>query len=397
VRSVAAGRILSVPLLIAALAGTLALGAALKLPCTDATWASGRPYTRLCYTDLVPLYRTEGLSSGKVPYLEAPNEYPVLTGMTMWLTSLASTSTGSFFAVNALGFLVLAGVTAVVLRSIVGRRALFFALAPTLALGAFVNWDLLPVTLTTLGIAAFLRDRDARAGVWLGLGAAAKIYPAIFLIPLALQRVREGRGREARTLVGWAVGAWAALNLPVAIASFDRWSYVLRFNALRAPTGGSSWFVVCRIGTGSDCGPSRWIGLAGILGAVAILGWVVPRTREAPVSTTWTLSLPLLAAVLLTTKVYSPQYSLWLLPLFALALPDVRTFLAFEVADVTVYLLEFSWLGRQAGFGGASWGWLAAAVVARAALLTWIVVLYVRRSRTREVDVAPDEELRVAV
>ena len=37
---------------------------------------------------------------------------------------------------------------------------------------------------------------------------------------------------------------------------------------------------------------------------------------------------------LLTNKVYSPQYSVWLLPLFALALPQLRLFIAFEIADL---------------------------------------------------------------
>ena len=49
---------------------------------------------------------------------------------------------------------------------------------------------------------------------------------------------------------------------------------------------------------------------------------------------------------------YSPQFSLWLLPWFALALPNLRLFIAFEAIDVVVFLTEFGWLGASNGVHG---------------------------------------------
>ena len=40
-----------------------------------------------CYTDIYPLYFGEGLSSGKVPYVDHPVEYPVLIGGAMQLVA----------------------------------------------------------------------------------------------------------------------------------------------------------------------------------------------------------------------------------------------------------------------------------------------------------------------
>ncbi len=57
---------------------------------------------------------------------------------------------------------------------------------------------------------------------------------------------------------------------------------------------------------------------------------------------------------LLSNKVYSPQYGLWLLPWFALVLPRLRLFLAFAIADVAVFVTRFSWFGRLQGAPGAS-------------------------------------------
>ena len=63
------------------------------------------------------------------------------------------------------------------------------------------------------------------------------------------------------------------------------------------------------------------------------LVWAL-RAHRFPGFPRWTLGFPLIAIFLLSNKVYSPQYGLWLVPWFALALPGLGRFLAFEIADV---------------------------------------------------------------
>ena len=63
----------------------------------------------------------------------------------------------------------------------------------------------------------------------------------------------------------------------------------------------------------------------------------------------WTLGFPMMVLFLVTNKVYSPQYGLWLLPWFALALPSMRPFVAFEVADVAVFVTRFWFFGELTG------------------------------------------------
>src|SRR5213593_544143 len=106
-RRAAAGITLSVVL--AATVVTLAAGALVKAPCAAGSWSDGRQYRRLCYSDIVPLYGTEHLQGGRLPYLDrCPDsggqcdEYPVLTMYLMRLAAWASGSYGSFFWVNAL-------------------------------------------------------------------------------------------------------------------------------------------------------------------------------------------------------------------------------------------------------------------------------------------------------
>jgi len=82
--------------------------------------------------------------------------------------------------------------------------------------------------------------------------------------------------------------------------------------------------------------------------------------------------------------VYSPQYGLWLLPWFALVLPDLRLFLAFEAADVAVFVTRFAFFGHLAGEPNGwtdafSIGYFQIAVLVRAAILLACVVRFVAR------------------
>lgn len=363
---------------------TLFVGFAHKSLCLTGEGFNARAYRVHCYNDIVPLYRDEGLIGGNVPYLDAPNEYPVGTGLFMWAASLVGEGEGEFFLVNAALLGVLGFVTSWLLYRAVGARALFFALAPTLALYAFLNWDLLVVALATAATLAFLRRRDRVAGVLLGLGIASKLYPVLFLVPFALERWREGERRAATRLAIWAGVAWLVLDVPFLLLAFDRWSEVFRFNASRAVHWATLWFAGCRTLTGRlDCDHVRLVNaLSVVLFAVgAVWVWRAKVVREPEVPR-WTLGFPILIVFLLTTKVYSPQYSLWLLPWFALVLPDLRLFAAFEGADLAVFVTEFSWLGRYFYDEGLPVWPLEVAVVVRAAVLLVVVTAYVRRPTT---------------
>src|SRR5262245_46205663 len=184
-------------------AGTLAVGLAFKWPCATGDWNDGRAFTRGCYTDLIGLIQSEQLTGNRLPYLNpcegvaedsTCDEYPVLTMWTMRLAAWASgPSNTRFYFANAVLVCLAAFWTALCLHVMVGRRVLYFALAPTLALAATNNWDLVAVALTTAATLAYLRRRDVWSGVLLGMGAAAKLFPALLVIPFVAGRIR---GRE---------------------------------------------------------------------------------------------------------------------------------------------------------------------------------------------------------
>jgi uncharacterized membrane protein len=404
--------------ILAATLVTLTVGALVKAPCGAGNWGDGRQYKRLCYSDIVPLYGTENLTGDRLPYLDqCPNdapgqcdEYPVFTMYFMrgaaWISNaLSGPANGyaAFFWTNValLGLLGLA--TAALLWTVAGERALFFAVAPTLLIYAFVNWDLLAVALATAATVAYLKNRDEVSGAMLGLGAAAKLYPALLLVPFVLGRLRQKRRGGAAILAVWAVLAWAVVNVPFVIASRPEWETFFRFNAHRPLDWDSLWFVACtRLHGGGTCGWSanlmNWLSLASFAVVAAIVYWI-RRVRD-PGFPRWTFGFPILVAFLLTNKVYSPQYGLWLLPWFVLALPNLPLFVAFEATDVAVFITRFGFFGRLgrladpngafAGFGGYSQEWFQVMLVLRAAvLLACLVVWTMRRQEEFMVEEPP--------
>jgi uncharacterized membrane protein len=411
VRRATAG--LSLVAILAVTLVTLGLGLALKQPCAAGSWSDGRQYRQVCYSDIVPLLGTEHLQGGRLPYLDrCPpdagqcDEYPVLTMYLMRVAAWIGNGYGSFFYANVFLLTLCALGTAFALYRLAGERALFFAAAPTLLIYAFVNWDLLAVAFTAGATLAYARRNDAVSGVLLGLGAAAKLYPALLLIPFVLGRMRERRTGAAVSLGAWAASTWAVVNLPFLLAARGPWSTFFSFNTRRIPDWDSLWFITCsRLHHGAlGCGWS--VRLVNVLSfaafvAVAVAAWWVRRARD-PDFPRWTFAFPLLVAFLVTNKVYSPQYGLWLLPWFALSLPNASLFAAFEVSDVAVFLTRFTWFGRLAagagdpafaGFHGVPLGAFQAAVLVRAAVLILCLVVWAL-GREESFGAAPRRRVR---
>jgi uncharacterized membrane protein len=367
--------------------GTMALGAASKGPCASGDWSDLRQYRRLCYTDVVPLLDTEQLRGSRLPFLDACepvegsncDEYPVVT---MYVMRLASWISGDdyapFYWANALLMTGFAIAIAVMLYVANGARALYFALAPTLLVYGTMNWDLVAVAFATAAVVTFLGRRDGVAGASIGLGAATKLYPAMLAVPMIVQRLRERRP-DGAIVLGWtAVGAWLLVNLPFAVLGPTAWLTFFRFNGERAADFDSLWYIACR--NLETCPSTRTIniGSLAIFLAASAAVWAL-KARRHPDFPRWTLGLPLLVLFLLSNKVYSPQYGLWLLPWFALALPRLWLFLAFSVADVGVFVTRFTWFGRLQGAPGASQEMFELWVLLRAAVLLWLLVSWIRR------------------
>ena len=208
----------------------LALAWIKQAPCARGNWTGFVQYTHFCYSDTVPLFGLHGLDTGQVPYLDSAVEYPVLTGGFMALGGRAGPRlrrrwparvgllpdvppVESYYVVTCLLLSVCALLVTRAVLGLSGRRpwdAAMVGLSPLLFVHAFTNWDLFAVALATLGMWAWARRRPVLAGVLLGLGVAAKLYPALLLGALFLLCLRAGRLRAVvprrpwpRSAPGW--------------------------------------------------------------------------------------------------------------------------------------------------------------------------------------------------
>jgi len=369
-------------LTIVATLATMAVAMGLKSWCGVPAPDTADLYLRWCYSDIPPLFFAERLDVGAVPYLDHPVEYPVLTGAWMWLAALPVTSVAAFFWLTTLLLIAAAVATTVLLAGEVGpARAMMFAAAPTLAISGVVNWDLPAVLLATGGLVAHRRGRDGLAGALLGLGTAAKLFPGLFLLVLvpAAWRLRGRRAGLATGLVAAVV--WWAVNAPIALAAPDSW---LRFFELSRdrPADWDSLYTLLANTTGTTLGTTTVGVVSAVLLGAAAIGLGVVARRRIPPHRWHHLALPLLIAFLLTSKVYSPQFSIWLLPLFALSFPRWGWLAAFAVTDVAVTITRFPYLAGFLGDGPpGAWSYapFGLAVTARAIVLTAVAVLAVRR------------------
>jgi uncharacterized membrane protein len=394
------------PLRICLLFTTLALALAWikQAPCSAGDWSGSKQYTHFCYADAVPLFVPYGLDSGDVPYLDATIEYPVLTGGLMGLAATLSRAydgaadgvgllpdipaVQSYYVVTCLllslcAFLVTRGILA-----LAGRRpwdAAIFGLSPLLVVHAFTNWDLFAVALTTFGMLAWARSRPVLAGVLLGLGIAAKFYPLLLLGVLFVLCLRAGRmGAWLRT-TGAAAAAWAAVNLPIAVLAPDNWAWFFVFSRRRGANPETVWNMAEHLTPGQLFDGPLAEGqapavlnlvvtavLLALAAGVAWLGLSAPLRPRVP-----QLAFLLLAGFLLLNKVWSPQFSLWLLPLAVLARPRWRSLLAWQATEALVWAVTMlHYLG--AGNRGVEVEWFFLGVTLRDIAVVVLMVLVVR-------------------
>ncbi|HEV7205561.1 MAG TPA: glycosyltransferase 87 family protein [Jatrophihabitans sp.] len=387
---------------------TLLLGFAQKAPCATGYWDGSKQYTHFCYSDVVPLWSDERLDVGGVPYRDTTVEYPVLTGAFMWLTADLTRGVHVldshwselviFGALTALllslSGLVVAGATAQTAR---GRPydAAIFALSPLLVFHAFSNWDLLAMALASAALWAWSRDRPVAAGVFIGLGTAAKLYPIFLLVPLLVLAMRTRRYAPALWAGAAAATAWLTVNLPIAMAYHDGWWAFYKFSTDRPAERSSAWAVLKTLAdSGSNPSdsvywvpPGAAVALAVVAGILVVvwIGLSAPRKPRLA-----QLAFLAVLAFLLTTKVWSPQYSLWLVPLLALARPRWRLALVWQFVEIAVWFVTLTLLlglDPAQSAHGIGYGWLMLLIGIRDALLLSLAALIVRDIWRPERDV----------
>jgi uncharacterized membrane protein len=263
--------------------------------------------------------------------------------------------------------------------------AALVALSPLVAVHVFTNFDALAVACATAGTLALARRRPQLAGALHGIGGAFKLYPLKVLLPVLLVALRRRQIGAAVRTTGAAIGAFVLVNAPVALLYPTGWAEFFRLNRTRPADPDSLYFVV-QYFTG-------WPGFDGELGhgeppavlnavsaalfvlccvAICVLALRAPQPPRLA-----SLAVLTVAAFLLVNKVWSPQYSLWLVPLAVLALPHWRLLLAWMAVDALVWVPRMYYYLTPANKGLPP-DWFLGTVVLRDAVVVLLCVLVVR-------------------
>lgn len=354
-------RVLILFTVLAALAGVL-----IKGYCRANGWESPTQFYATCYSDFPEIFRTRGLADGGIPVLGSQFEYPVLValiaGVTAWLIPGEGATEGrvlAYFDVNVALLAAVAMVAVVATARMAGRRpwdAAMVALAPGIILAGTINWDLWAAALLAVGMYLFARQRLVSAGIMMGLATAAGPYTLLVAGAMFLLAVRTGRFRPLLRTSGAAAVTWLAINLPFAAANPAGWSYFFRFNAERDAGYGSPWFAYNLV-----AGRLRWAELSpaavdllapGLFAlacaGIAVVALTAPRRPRLA-----QLAFLIVAALILTNKVYSPQYVVWLIPLLALARPRWRDFLVWQGIEGLHWAAVWMYLGQVTSAGSS--------------------------------------------
>lgn len=298
----------------------------------------GRPYNgwayqHLAYSDIVALFVSRHLYLHQFPYIHNLIEYPVLTGLFMWGTSLVHGFGAYFFLSFVVLYLIAVGIY-FLLEKVVPRQAVFFGVMPLLLAYGLLNWDLLGILFMVLGFYCYQRGRGVWSAIWFACGVFAKLFPIFFLPFILMDLARHRDWQRMRRMVTTFVIASLVINLPFALGNFKNWVYFFTFNAGRGVGGdifSNAWVHGVSIST------ANIISLGFTVVVVALMMWRVYHGARVQDAAAYAFT-----AFLLVNKIYSPQYTLWLMVYALMAEWPVWAFLVLTFTGLVDYVNSFT-------------------------------------------------------
>ena len=291
--------------------------------CESTNWAGPDQYIHACYSDFPALFSERAFGKGEWAFNGGDQavEYPALQGLVMWASAKISPDSAlAYFNVSAFLIALLFIGSVLIFRKINSENALIFALAPTGILALFINWDLWAILTTLIAIYWFDRKKELASAAILGVAIATKFFPAFLLLPILIIYIRRQEIKSAIKYLVTSLGTFIAINIPFAITTPEGWWRFYDLNLHREADWGSLWYALSVFGVSLT--HINYLTILTLLIGITIIAIYMLQTKV-------TLSLAessifIFVIVMAVGKVYSPQYVLWLTPLFLLALKDRR-------------------------------------------------------------------------
>jgi len=323
-------------------------------PCENTGWATPGQYIHACYSDLPALYGSRGLDKNAWPFTSDDNsvEYPVVTAMVMYVTSFVANSPASYFNVNIFFLILLFVATVLLVRKIRPEFAYLVPVAPAMIASLYINWDLWAIATMMLAIYWFDRKQYLHSSLVMGVSISTKFLPIFLLIPIAFILWRDAKVRELVKYVAVVAGTWIAINVPFALTTPTGWWRFYKLNLERGADWGSFWLALQQLGFSLT--NLNYLSILLLLIALTTVALLLFELKYTP--TLAAVAFIVLASVMLASKVYSPQYVLWLTPLAAIALTNKKDLHAFWLWQATELIYHVAIWQHIASVTGAKLG-----------------------------------------
>lgn len=354
--------------------------------CRSNGWSPPGDYIHACYSDLPALFGERGLIKNTWPYSSETNavEYPPVTGLVMWATSYLVGDSGNkyrnYFDVNALLIAHLFIVSVILLKKLKPKLWYLFPAAPAVVASLYINWDIWAVISAIAAIYYFDVGKYKKSATLLGLSIATKFFPIVLLLPITLILFRKSKVRVLAIYLIVTFTTWLLINLPFIVTTPIGWFRFFKLNSERTADWGSIWHSLEIFGL--KIGHLNIISISIFaLGALAFSLFVfgIPEIPNLA-----SIAFFIVAMFVTASKVYSPQYVLWLTPLAILAMVDKKDridFWVWQAAELIYHFAIWQYLAEVAGaeFAIPAWAY-ATAILIRVAALTWFCLRIMRRS-----------------
>jgi uncharacterized membrane protein len=304
----------------------------LKFDACRTTFFNGSVSTKSgCYSD-IPIFWTQRLLEAHLWPFQAyinnnyqinipPIEYPVLLGFFIWIVSFlvpVSKHSQFFSGVNYFDVtVIILGICFIIIcyyfHKLNPKNFKYLILAPPIALSMFINWDLLAILFLYISLFHFSRKKYNFSAIFLAIGTSVKFFPILLLIP-AFVELRKLNKSKANYFAFSFIFTWTVINLPFALINFSGWSYFFRFNFNRNYSYGSIWELINIFGI-----PIFNINLLNTFSAFLTLFLIYFFIFKINFHhNIFTVAFYPFSLFFIFNKVYSPQYSLWLIVLSSL-------------------------------------------------------------------------------
>jgi uncharacterized membrane protein len=301
----------------------------------------------------------------------------------MWalaqVTPGGENSTTNYFYINVFFLALLSILLSLLIHKIRPEFSYLSILAPAGIASLYINWDLWAIISMIAAIYWFDRKKLDLSALALGISISTKFMPIFLLFPILIIFLRRNQLRGSIRYLAISFFTFAAINLPVYLTTPEGWLRFYQLNLSRGSDWGSLWYALTALGVNL---PSlNYLSILFLLIGFAAIAIYIFELRNTP--SLASLSFIVLATVMCASKVYSPQYVLWLVPLAVIALIDKRDLHAFWIwqgAELIYHIAVWQHLASVTGakFGLPLYGY-ALITLLRIVATAYLIAIFVRR------------------